>query len=54
MTGADSPVIGRFVHRGDALDNLTVARNDLPSLDHHTVTHPQNGRGDLFNGAIRR
>ena len=37
MTGADSPVIAEFVDRGDALDDLAVARDEIAGLDQHEV-----------------
>ena len=37
MTGADSPVMADFVDRGDALDHLAVARDQVAGLDQHDV-----------------
>ena len=37
ITGADSPVIAAFVDRGDALDDLAVAGDDVAGLDQHDV-----------------
>ena len=37
MTGADSPVIADFVDRGDAFDDLAVARDQVAGLDQHDV-----------------
>ena len=37
MTGADSPVIADSSTRGDALDDVAVAGDDLAGLDDHEV-----------------
>ncbi len=41
ITGADSPVIAEFVDRGDALDDLAVARDEVAGLDQHEVARLQ-------------
>ena len=41
MTGADSPVIGRLVDRGDAFDDLAIAGNEVAGLDQHDVADLQ-------------
>ncbi len=42
----------RLVDRGDALDHVAVARDDLPGLDDHVVAQRQGGGGDLVLGGV--
>ncbi len=39
---------GGFVHRGDAFDDVTVARDDVPGLAHHQVADAQLRTRDLL------
>ena len=48
MTGADSPVIAEFVDRGEALDDLAVAGDDVAGLDEDDVADAQIERVDLL------
>jgi len=45
ITGADSPVMGRLVHRRYAFDHLAIAGDELTSLHHHTIPGAQVSRG---------
>ena len=44
---------GRLVDRGDALDDLAVAGDHLPGLDHHHVPLAERGGRDLLLPAVR-
>ena len=37
ITGALSPVIGAFVHRGDAFDHFAVGRDDVAGFDQDEI-----------------
>ncbi len=52
MTGADSPVIAEFVDRGDAFDDLAVARDDVARLDQHHVVQPEIEGVDRLDPAV--
>ena len=54
MTGALSPVIGALVDRGDALDDLAVARDDVAGLDEHDVALAQRRGRDRRRRAAPR
>src|SRR5438874_7618606 len=44
---------GRLVHRGDALDHITVAGDHFAGLDHDLVPDSQLDAGHPFLGAVR-
>jgi hypothetical protein len=44
---------GRLIHAGDALHDITVTGDDLPSLNNHVVTQPQRRARDLLLGSAR-
>ena len=47
MTGADSPVIDRFVYAGNAFDDVAVTRNNVIGFAHHHVALAQLRGGNV-------